>query len=49
MPDPELNKKIADVLKDVPIDGLPVTLDLFGDKHPKCDTLEALETEVSAR
>jgi hypothetical protein len=113
MPDPELNKKIADVLKDVrgeaasaydqvlrklrdlaaaveaslapgsvqvriepghrvnlgqqyrfvflvpsvqyrdvlfrayvPTEGFPVTLDLFDDKHPKCDTLDALETEI---
>ncbi len=113
MPDPELNKKIADVLKDergeapsaydqvvsklrdlaaaveaslapgsihvriepghrvnlgeqyrfvflvpkvefrdvlfrayVPADGFPVTLDLLDDKHPKCDTLDVLETEI---
>lgn len=30
----------------VPMDGFPVTLDLFDDKHPKCDKLEALETEI---
>lgn len=113
MPDPELNKKIADVLKDergeapsaydqvvhklrdlaaaveaslvpgsirvriepghrvnlgqqyrfvflvpsvdfrdvlfrayVPAEGFPVTLDLLDDKHPKCDTLDVLETEI---
>jgi hypothetical protein len=30
----------------IPTDGFPVTLDLFDDKHPTCDTLDALETEV---
>lgn len=30
----------------IPGEGFPVTLDLFDDKHPKCDTLEALETEI---
>jgi hypothetical protein len=27
----------------VPSDGFPVSLDHFDDKHPKCDSLEALE------
>jgi hypothetical protein len=30
----------------VPVDGFPVTLDLFDDNHPACKTLEALETEI---
>jgi hypothetical protein len=30
----------------VPAEGFPVTLDLFDDKHPKCDTLEVLEAEI---
>jgi hypothetical protein len=30
----------------VPVDGFPVSLDLFDDNHPRCDTLEALENEI---
>jgi hypothetical protein len=30
----------------VPVDGFPVTLDLFDDNHPACKTLEELEREI---
>jgi len=30
----------------VPLDGFPVTLDLFGDKHPECADADALEREL---
>lgn len=30
----------------LPVDGFPVSLDLFEDKHPECRNLDELETEV---
>jgi hypothetical protein len=32
----------------VPVDGFPVTLDLFDETHPECSTLDALEAEILA-
>jgi hypothetical protein len=40
--------KLRDVLfrAYVPVDGFPVTLDLFDDQHPHCDDLDALEKAI---